>query len=110
MICGGTIPVGSTLQVAINERDDILQITGGTIDTLLKDAEDASGVLIYSCVTRSMTMGINRFDEVSLINSKIGNNLPVFLAYSGGEICPTTSQDDKAINRFHNNTLIACLF
>jgi hypothetical protein len=32
------------------------------------------------------------------------------MAYSGGETCPTQVSDDKAINRFHNNAFVACVF
>jgi hypothetical protein len=35
------------------------------------------------------------------------------MAYSGGEICPTlmnANAGKTAINRFHNNTFILCMF
>ncbi|MCL2198671.1 MAG: FIST C-terminal domain-containing protein [Defluviitaleaceae bacterium] len=111
--CNGTVPEGSTLHVATNERTDILNTTGAKVDEFLKEAGEANGLLIYSCISRSWVMGDRPHDEADLINFKInelGKKLPTFIAYSGGEICPTTSFNDKAINRFHNNTFVACLF
>ncbi|MCL1862667.1 MAG: FIST C-terminal domain-containing protein [Defluviitaleaceae bacterium] len=108
--CNGSIQEGSTLHVAINEKDDILNSTGAKVDKFLKEASEASGVLIYSCLSRCLTMGDKPTEELDLVNFKLGNTLPSFMAYSGGEICPTTTFNDKAINRFHNNTFVACLF
>jgi hypothetical protein len=109
-LCAGAVPEGSKMNVATNDKDDILFTTGQAIGEILKDAENASGLLMYSCVSRSMSMGSDQFGEVDHINSLINGKLPFFMAYSGGEFCPTTVADGKAINRFHNNAFVACLF
>jgi hypothetical protein len=44
------------------------------------------------------------------VTEKTGGRLPFLMAYSGGEICPTRVSEEKAINRFHNNAYVACLF
>ena len=69
----------------------------------------ASALLIYSCISRSMTLGSEQYKELELIDTKINNRIPFLAANSGGEICPTHISNDMAINRFHNNAFIACL-
>jgi len=108
-ICAGAMPQGSTLYMTVADKDDVMLTTGETIDTILKDIDDSSVLLIYSCISRSMTLGAEQFREMELISQKVGGKLPYMTANSGGEICPTQISEGKAINRFHNNAFIACL-
>jgi len=110
-ICAGNVPEGSTLYLCSTDREDVLFTTGQAIETMIKDIENASGVIIYSCISRIMAMGgINPFGEMNLINEKLNGKINFLFAHSGGEICPTQISNTKAINRFHNNTLVICLF
>ena len=109
-ICAGAMPEGSTFYIASADKDDVLLTTGEAVDQLLEHASNASGLLVYSCVGRGMTLGAEQFLEMELINRRMGNVLPFIMAFSGGEICPTQISYDKAVNRFHNDAFIACLF
>lgn len=91
-------------------RDDILLTTAETMERLKHDLTGASGLLIYTCVSRSMTLAADQYQETALINEMIGTQIPYMMVNSGGELCPTMVSDHKAINRFHNNAFIACLF
>jgi hypothetical protein len=108
-ICAGAMPQGSTMYMATTDKDDVLLTTSKTVDLLLRDIEGHSGLLIYSCVGRGMTLGAEQFKEIELVKQKVGSTLPFMMAFSGGEICPTQVSAEKAINRFHNNAFIACL-
>jgi len=108
-VCAGSMPEGSTLHIASSDKDDVLLTTGEAIELLLRENKSNSGLLIYSCISRSMTLGAEQFGEMDLINQKVGTNLPYMMVSSGGEICPTQISGGKAINRFHNNAFIACL-
>ena len=108
-ICAGSMPQGCTLYMASSDKEDVLLTTGESLDMIIKDSGGASALLIYSCISRSMTLGAELYKELELINSKLGAKLPFMAASSGGEICPTQVSDEKAINRFHNNAFIACL-
>ncbi|MDR0273546.1 MAG: FIST C-terminal domain-containing protein [Clostridiales bacterium] len=110
IMCGGTIPENSTIFVATNEKDDMLKTTGSALESIVADAENACGLIIYSCLSRFLAMGETPFDEMQLVNSKINGKFPMLMATAGGEICQTTTLNEKSINRFHNNTFIACLF
>ena len=108
-LCAGAIPEGSTLYLGSTDRDDVLLTTGEAINLMLKDINGKTGLLIYSCISRGMTLGAEQFREIELVRQKLGSSLPFMMAFSGGEFCPTQVSDDKAINRFHNNAFVACL-
>ena len=109
-ICAGAMPEGSTMYMAVSDKEDVLFTTGETVEEMQNQLENASGLLVYSCISRSMALGAEQFKEMELIGQKIGGKLPFMTVCSGGEICPTQVSDEKAINRFHNNAFIACLF
>jgi hypothetical protein len=117
-ICAGAMPEGSTLYLGVFDKDDVLLTSRKTIQDALKNSAGASGILIYSCISRSMSLGSELFAEMDLIRKETGNKLPLMMAYSGGEICPTqinktaggNSAEAIAINRFHNNTFVLCIF
>jgi hypothetical protein len=108
-ICAGSMPQGSILYMAKTDRDDVMLTTGEAVGAILKEIDDASVLLVYSCISRSITLGVEQFREMEMINRKIGEKLPFMTANSGGEICPTQISEGMAINRFHNNAFIACL-
>jgi hypothetical protein len=114
-VCAGAMPEGSTLYIGVFDRDDVLITSRRAVQEALKEAGNASGILIYSCISRNMSLGSELFAEIELAQEEIRDNLPFLMAYSGGEICPTlvkqsSAKDETAINRFHNNTFILCIF
>ena len=109
-ICAGAIPQGSTLYVASSDKETVLGTTGEAIGAILRDIKGSSGLLIYSCISRAMTLGSEQFMEMELIDRDLGGKLPLMMVNSGGEICPTQVSGGTAINRFQNNAFVACLF
>jgi hypothetical protein len=110
VVCAGAMPQGSTLFMTRNDKDDIVFTTEEISDIIAKETEGASVMLIYSCLVRSMTLGSDQFKEMDIVSEKIGKKIPYMFAISGGEICPTQVSEGNAINRFHNNTFVACVF
>ena len=104
------IPEGSAMHISSFDKDDTFVTTGGIMDEIIKDAENANGLLIYSCIARGMAVGGDMMDEMKLINDKWQERLPIVVAYSGGEVCPTIATEERVVNRFHNSAIIACLF
>jgi hypothetical protein len=109
-ICAGAMPEGVTFCIGVFDKADVLLTTEDAIKNIIADAGGASGLLIYSCVSRSMTLGADQLMELDLVRETIAGKLPFMMAYSGGEICPTRVTDKTAVNRFHNNAFVACLF
>ena len=110
-ICAGSMPQGCTMYMATTDKDDVILTTCASLDMIAKDIEssNASALLIYTCISRGMTLGSEQYKELELIDMKIGKKIPFYAANSGGEICPTQISNEIAINRFHNNAFIACL-
>jgi len=109
-LCAGATPEGSTLDIATTDKDDVLLTTEQIADKVIEDCKGASGLLIYTCISRGMVLAGDQYSEINLINRKMAGKLPFMMAYSGGEFCPTQDSPGKAVNRFHNNAFIACLF
>jgi hypothetical protein len=109
-ICAGAMPKGDTFYMAVFDKDDVLLTTSSTISAALEAGGDIAGMLIYSCLSRSMTLASDQFAETDIVTEKTAGRFPFMLAYSGGEICPTKTSEDTAVNRFHNNTCIVCVF
>jgi hypothetical protein len=109
VVCAGGMPEGSTLYMTRTDKDDVIYTTEEITDVIAKEIEEASVMLIYSCLVRSMTLGTEQLKEMDIVNSKFSGKLPYMFAISGGEICPTQVSEGNAINRFQNNTFVACL-
>ncbi|MCL2719199.1 MAG: FIST C-terminal domain-containing protein, partial [Lachnospiraceae bacterium] len=108
-LCAGAMPEGSTLYMAMTDKDDVVLTTGEAVGKIAEDISGASLLLAYSCISRSMTMGSDIYREMEILKEKISGSLPFMMASSGGEICPTQILNGKATNRFHNNAFIACV-
>ncbi len=107
-ICAGVMPEGSTLYIGVFDKEDVLLTSKDAVADARAAAEGASGMLMYSCVSRNMSLGGDQFAELNMVREEIGAKLPFMMSYSGGEICPTQLKS-HAINRFHNNTFILCV-
>ncbi|MFP3088858.1 FIST C-terminal domain-containing protein [Treponema sp. TIM-1] len=109
-ICAGAMPEGSTMYLGVFDKDDVLLTSGKLIKKVLQETPSPMAIIGYSCISRSMTLGSDLFAEIDLVLGEITKNTPFFFAYSGGEMCPTRINPKAAINRFHNNTFILCVF
>lgn len=108
-ICGGAMPEGSTMYVAMTDKSDVIFTTEEVLEKIRSEIPKASLLLAFSCLTRNMMLGAEQYKEMEMVNEKIGGELPFMMASSGGEICPTKTSDERAVNRFHNNAFVACL-
>jgi hypothetical protein len=109
-ICAGVMPEGSTLYMGVFDKDDVLFTTGKLIRQAVEKTDHPSVMIAYSCISRSMSLGSDIYGEMDLIQQESAGKLTTLLAYSGGEICPTQINESAAINRFHNNAIILCVF
>jgi hypothetical protein len=106
--CAGDVPVGATLDIGVLDYDSIME-TAETMVSRFLDCTDIQGILMYSCFTRSMLLGMNGADEMKKITGLLGNRLPYHFCYSGGEICPTEDTEGKRVNQMYNFTFVACV-
>lgn len=108
--CGGEIPVGATFSIGSLGHDDVVFSAG----TLLRDALDASeceagGLLLFSCFSRNIVLTDNSTEMKAIDEGMKGSRLPYSFMHSGGELCPMYDESGKAVNRYHNYSLIGCL-
>jgi hypothetical protein len=111
-ICGGAIPEGATLSVGYFDRDEILKSTDDAIKKINVDT-NTQGLLVYSCVGRYFNLEYDPEAEADKVREYLEpSGLPFQFTYGGGEICPVTTTDGsgKIVNKYHNCTMIACVF
>lgn len=107
--CGGDMPVNATLALGHMEYDDVIR-SADQLLTKIGDPAQYSGMLMISCIVRSVTLGIDQMAEARNILASMRNNTPYQLCYSGGEICPVYKENGLTANRFHNFSFAVCLF
>jgi hypothetical protein len=110
IICGGFMPQGASMNIGVYDKEDLLLTTGEAVKKALEENPKPSGFLSYSCIARGLTLGSDLFAEMELIKKEVNGRAPFMHAFSGGELCPTKVGAEKAVNRFHNNTYILCVF
>ncbi|MCL2688690.1 MAG: FIST C-terminal domain-containing protein [Chitinispirillia bacterium] len=109
-VCGGAMPVNSTLSIGALDYNDVMETSHKIINDVIEGLSSrGSALLLFSCVGRNYALGVRTGDEMEKVNRLLNDKIPFMMAYSGGEICPLYDRGDKLKNRFHNDTIIACL-
>lgn len=111
-VCAGRVPEGSQLHIGVFDKNDILKTSNEVMNEIYKENDSPQGILIYSCISRLMSLGADQMAELDKVHelNKDKGNIPYMMAYSGGEMCPTKIGRGEAVNRFHNNAFVACVF
>ncbi|GHV29673.1 hypothetical protein FACS1894167_09330 [Synergistales bacterium] len=105
----GAAPEGSEVGFSNFEMDFV---TTSARDTLKAAAEnsESGNILLFSCAARKWTLGAFFLDEMKEVAGCLDESFKYQLAYSGGEICPVRNDKGELVNRFHNYTMIGCIF
>ncbi|GHV34756.1 hypothetical protein FACS18949_11390 [Clostridia bacterium] len=104
----GCVDEGSLFTIASYSADNVMDIASKRVE-LVNAQTEINGMLSFSCITSRITLGTEQRREMELYRDEINPEVPFCAAYSGGELCPTSVRDGKAINRFHNYTLITLI-
>ncbi|MDR2610807.1 MAG: FIST C-terminal domain-containing protein [Clostridiales Family XIII bacterium] len=107
-ICRGYMYQGSVFTITNPSMDTFLKSSNELIEKI-KAMPDRQATLILSCIVRRMSFGSNPTVEAKLVKEALNCETSFMFAYAGGEICPTSVRDGKAVNRFHNFSIIACI-
>lgn len=108
-VCGGVMPLGATLSVGTIDYEDVIATTKKALGTMLATSKNG-GLLMFSCLSRLLALGVETEAEMETMQTCVGDAAPYQFSYSGGEICPVYDTNGKLVNRFHNDTFIACVF
>ncbi|MDR1732011.1 MAG: FIST C-terminal domain-containing protein [Synergistaceae bacterium] len=109
LLCGGEVPKGAMIAVGEIDDEGILETAGESIAKILASGRK-EGILMLPCVTRYIMLAPSQGDEMKLVMEGLGKEIPWFLGYSGGEVCPVRDSGGNLHNRFHNFTFSACVF
>lgn len=109
IICGSDIPSGVTLAFGSLNHEDVIQTTNSIIHQI-KQESGWDVLLIFSCFSRNVVLN-DPMAEMDLALEQLSDlEKPFLFVYSGGEICPLTDREGRFVNRFHNYSIIVCLF
>ncbi|MDR1315677.1 MAG: FIST C-terminal domain-containing protein [Spirochaetales bacterium] len=108
-VCGGDMPLGSTLTVGKIDAEEVLKTTDKILRHIQKQKK-RGGLLIFSCIGRYFTLGYESLREMQKIADTLSGGIPWHLMYSGGELSPVCGVGGELINRNHNDTIVMCLF
>ena len=104
-MCGGLMPLNGTLSIGSLDYLDVINSVTTLMDEV-KAREDASVMLIFSCICRGWALGTDMLAELDRVQES--TQLPYMMCYSGGEVCPVYNTQGSFFNRFHNYTCIIC--
>jgi hypothetical protein len=109
-ICGGDIPIGSKLTIGFIDENSVIETTSALLPRI-EEQGVCDVVLACSCVGRFYALGYEPFREAKIVKQALGRAASGYgFAYVGGEICPVYLENGTTVNRFHNDTFIACTF
>lgn len=107
-VCRGAMPENSTFTFGACEKDDIIRCATDLIKKV-NHMDNINVVIIFSCMARRMSLGLDMLLEARVINETMRPGLPYMMAYAGGEYCPTKADAAGVNNMFHNFSFIVCL-
>jgi hypothetical protein len=106
-VCAGEAPAGASFSIGEIDNEGIIETAAATVEAALKSGR-TGGLLMFPCVSRYMMLSPNSNDEIKKVLETNTGKLPMWLTYSGGEICPVRDENGKLHNRFHNYTFTIC--
>jgi hypothetical protein len=106
-VCAGEAPVGASFSIGEVDNAGILETAAATVKKALQSGR-TGGLLMFPCISRYMMLSPNSDDEIKKVLETNTGNIPFWLAYSGGELCPIRDEDGKLHNRLHNYTFTIC--
>ncbi|WP_424244589.1 hypothetical protein Dip510_001845 [Elusimicrobium posterum] len=109
VVCGGLMPENTILSIGSMNYKEVLNVSQNIFNNILK-SENKNGVFIFSCLARNSALGLDAEAEMQAAQEMFGGKIPFFMEYSGGEICPVPNAEGKLVNRFHNDTIVTCIF
>lgn len=104
------IPVGSQVQVADANQEDILNAVDAIATTLSEIPFTPRCILAISCCGRKEILGRNTIHEITRLLTPWAPDLPFIGFSSGGELGPLQADEDSGPGTlFHNVTLVAAV-
>lgn len=101
------MPEGSLLRTGTVTTEDILSVSHAVTELAMRENEDAVLLLIFSCLGRFITLGLDSTAEMDHIRGAIPESTSFLACYAAGEICPV-KENGSYVNRYHNSSYVIC--
>ena len=105
----GDVPQGVQVQIAIANRDAILEGCRQAVDSAFNAyprGKTPEAALVFSCAARKLLLGTRTSDEADIVRQTLGAKVPVCGFYGYGEIGPPS---DASAAEYHNETFVFLL-
>lgn len=106
----GDVPEGAMVQITIADRAAILEGCRESIGKAFADyphGKTPAAALLFSCAARKLLLGTRTGEEMAIVESVIGSQIPVCGFYGYGEIGPLDTTD--RVSKFHNETFVSLI-
>lgn len=106
----GDVREGCMVQITIADRAAILEGARESIGKAFAEyphGKTPAAALIFSCAARKVLLGTHTGEEIGIVQSVIGSQVPVCGFYGYGEIGPLDTKDP--VSKFHNETFVSLI-
>ncbi len=104
------IQEGAMVQITVADRSAILAGCTASIEKAFSTyphGKVPEAALVFSCAARKLLLGTRTGEEIGIIESVIGPDIPVCGFYGYGEIGPRGANDQVA--KYHNETFVSLI-
>ena len=101
---------GAMVQVTVADRGAILEGCTESVQKAFADyphGKTPDAALFFSCAARKLLLGTRTGEEIGIVESVIGTQVPICGFYGYGEIGPRDTNDDTS--KFHNETFVSLI-
>lgn len=106
----GDVREGAMVQVTVADRGAILEGCKQSISKAFAEyphGKTPAAALLFSCAARKLLLGTRTGEEIGIVESVIGSQIPICGFYGYGEIGPLDTKDPES--KFHNETFISLI-
>ena len=107
-MCLSNVPEGSIISIAYATPESVMATTRQVIRDI-KQSHSGGTALIYSCMGRRYALLSKPLQEFMYVADELKDGYNYMAAYSNGEVCPVTVDENCADNQEHNHTIVACI-
>lgn len=106
----GDVREGTMVRITVADRGAILTGCRESVRKAFDDfphGKSPAAALFFSCAARKLLLGTHTGEEVGIVGSTVGSQVPVCGFYGYGEIGPLDTKDPTS--KFHNETFVSLI-
>jgi hypothetical protein len=106
----GDVREGAMVQITIADRSGILEGCKESVRRAFAGyphGKHPAAALFFSCAARKLLLGTHTGEEIRIVKSVVGSDVPICGFYGYGEIGPSRGKDGES--KFHNETFVSVI-